>query len=908
MIASVLATLQSGLDALTAQSCTSTGFAAQARALRLAAWEEACAHHRQGASGETVVRTLSACADAIVRAACDSASRPLGQDALGRGVVVCALGGFGRNELSPHSDLDVCLLYREPLEPGMEALNAFLVPFFWDAGFDSGYVLQSVDEARELAMSEPAMLTSYLMSRPLWGNAEILAELKVSLGGLDDEPFRSCFKQAMRRRDRATLSPQHAERFSREPNLKEQAGGLRDYHAARWMLALAFGDVPLDVLAARGIIPPESLLRLNEGLDFLWRVRNELHWWRGRRSDTLTFAAQEQVARAFDYGDDPGRAMERLMQDYYAAAHAVRDFLVVAARACHQPDGNADVSECSTEGDRLIFVSNGELHAGATDKHWFAESPPRLMRVFWESARKRLPIADATLARIQAQLHLVNEDFQSSDLVRRFFFAICAHADIAGRVLRQMAECGLLGAYLPEFARVQGLVRHKQFHSFPVDEHTLRALEALGDIPSIPGPVGRYLEKTLEHVQEPSVLTLAILFHDLGKAAAEEGHVEAGVEIAERCAMRSGWPPSIAERVGFLVRNHMLMNEISMYRDTDDPALVKNFADTMRSDERLRQLLLLSYCDLRAVAPGVWNDWKGALLVKLSLRTERMLSARDDGLAEESWRRSRAAVAAAQLAALIPGMTEPEADERMARHLDDFGDRYLIAFNPHQIADHVLALEEARDQGLVMRHIVREDTRASEVVIVTADRPGLFASIAGAFTCQGAAVQSAGLFTSRSGAVVDSFHVSDSREARPLTSQQFQAIERILRAVLFEGDDIQRHVDQSRRRLFAILQPPAPVATRVSFDDLASSSDTVLDVETGDRTGLLYDMAAVLSGHGVSVLSARIDTDSLRVRDAFHIQENGKPLTDPALRERLRDELHARLDPLAAAHAQGDPV
>jgi [protein-PII] uridylyltransferase len=902
MIGIALNTLDNRLRMSLAAGMSSTALAQTARELREEIWREVRAHHDAGTTGETVVHALSSAADIIVRTACDAAAAQCGDlETLEESVCVCALGGYGRNELSPQSDLDLCLLYRDPRNEIIESANAYLVPFFWDAGFDSGYVFQSIPEAREIALGEPAMLTSYVLSRPLWGNGELLAELKASIGGLETEAGTLCFEQAMLRRNRATLAPEHAERFSPEPNLKEQAGGLRDYHAARWMLALAFGDVPLDVLAARGVLPGDAVLRLNEGLDFLWRVRNEMHWWKGKRHDTLTYAAQEHVAQAFDYGKEPARAVERLMQDYYAAARSVRDFLRTAAQACHKDTASHTTDDDTEAADRQVFILQGRIHAGATDPHWFTESPPRLMRVFWESARARTPVSDATLARIAAHRHLVGPEFQGNDLVRRFFFAIGAHADYSGKVLRQMAECGLLGAYIPEFGAVQGMVRHKAFHSFPVDEHTIRAIESLGEIANIEGTVGRFLERTLEHVQEPNALVLAILFHDLGKAIEGE-HVEEGLKIVETAAARMGWPESMTERVMFLVRHHMVMNELSMYRDTDDPAVVAAFANTMRSDERLRELVLVSYCDLRAVAPGVWNDWKGALLMKLSLKTERILSGRDHKLGEDYWRSPRVKEIVAALQGLEPDTDPATIEERVHHHLDGYGDRYLIAFRSNEIAEHVHALEQAGSDGLVVRHALHEDGKMSEVRVFSIDRPRLFSNITGAFASQGAAVKSAGLFTNGMGDVVDVFLVSDARDARPLTPQQFDAFEHTLRKVLLEGGDIQSLVDQSRRRLFAILHPPAPVATRVQFDDTASPNDTVVDIETGDRTGLLYDIATVFSENGVSVLSARIDTDNLRVRDAFHVQIDGKPLTDPKLREVLRQQLHKRLEPLAAAN------
>ncbi|MBI1319622.1 MAG: [protein-PII] uridylyltransferase [Candidatus Hydrogenedens sp.] len=878
---------------------TATECARAARELRAAAWAEARERHRQGASGETVLRALSEAADVIVQGAAEAGAANAGpRDDLFQRVAVCALGGYGRNELNPSSDLDVCLLYTGEMTPDIANLNEFLVPFFWDAGFDAAYLLSSADEAVGLASEDTSTLTTYLLSRVVWGNPDVLGSVRAAIS-VADATRRGCIATCAQRGYRRHLARDYSDRFARQPNLKEQAGGLRDYHAALWMLALAYGPAPLESLAARGIFSSESLVELNEGLDFLWRVRNELHFYRGRRDDVLTIANQKHVAAEFDYGPDAARAIERFMEDYYAATSRVREFLRATIALCTHEE--ADPGDAAEPEAGQITRHRAQVCAGMHDKRWFAEHPARLMQVFWESARGGGSVSRATLDRVRANLHLVTPDFQRSDLVRRLFFGICSRPLEAGRVLRQMAECGLLGAYLPEFGAVRGIVRYEAFHSFPVDEHTLRAIEAIAAIPSLGGNIGNFLERALEHVREPHLLVLAILFHDLGKVSGEE-HVEEGVALARVAGQRMGWTADVIERIAFLVRHHMLMIDVAMYRDTDDPGVVSTFAETMRSDERLRELLVMSHCDLKAVGPAVWTEWKGALLMKLHLKTERFLSGRDMGLEADHWRLPRMAGIEEALRYSTPKKQHPGLDALIRRHLDAFGERYLIAFHDAEIARHIQAMQEIEDDAFVMWHNVHEETAQSEVTIITRDRPGLFATLAGAFSANNAAIRSAGLFTTESGYVIDFFHASDARESRALTNAQFDAVRRVVAEVLIHGKNIHEFVAASRSRLFAILRPAAPVATHVTFDDLSSPTDTVVDIETGDRTGLLYDIAAVFAAMGVDVLSARINTDDFRVRDAFHIALGGAKIENPAIRQDMQDRLRAALEPLVMEH------
>jgi len=317
----------------------------------------------------------------------------------------------------------------------------------------------------------------------------------------------------------------------------------------------------------------------------------------------------------------------------------------------------------------------------------------------------------------------------------------------------------------------------------------------------------------------------------------------------------------------------------------------------MKTEQRLRALFLLSYADLCAVGPNVWNDWKGALLLQLYLRTVKHLLGRAESVGKRYWITPKAD----RIRALVPGPLRVRVDE----HLQGLGERYFTAFTPERIVTHLETVAEAEQNGLAIHIAENPETAMSEVVVCTRDRTGLFAQIAGSFAAHLIDVNSAALFTRDDGIVVDCFTVADARRRRPLTHRQAAAVQRVLRAVLFDGEDIQTFVDRSRKRLFALLQPRIPVRTRVSFDNDSSRDHTVIDVETGDRTGLLYDMARAITEAGLDISSARIVTDARRVRDSFYVTKNKGKIRNRSEQAGIRDGLCAAIHPRPAMETKG---
>ncbi len=850
--------------------------------------------HRNGDSGGDVVRKLSDGVDELLgglfRIALQRASDP---DTISGRLSLCALGGYARRELSPYSDIDVCLLYEGKLDREIRRVARALWAPLWDAGFPVGHAVRSVEDSIALAQQDSIAFTGLLEARLVAGGNDSFARLRIQIRELQSGDLGAAFIEQRVRGRYDNLPANHADLYNPQPDVKENAGGLRDFHTALWLLMMAYSVNSLDEAVAHGLITPDEELDFLSGLDYIWRVRNQLHFHAGKHDDALTFTNQHHVAQALGYGTGQQDDVAKLMQDYYVAAGKMRQFLRIAARICHYSPAAPDLSPDTPPGDGDPYpdwaIEDGFLYAGGNDPDWFVHRPSRLIEVYWNCARNDITLSRTTERLVTENLGLVNDTFRSDDLVRRYFQSICNRPLRAGRALRQAARVGLLGRYIPEFAAVAGLIRYQSFHTYPVDEHTIRAIEALAAIPEIEGPVGRGLWEALEHLSDPYILVVAILCHDLGKAAGDI-HVDESARKTRQVCRRIGFAQEDTDQIESLVQHHVLMNFNAQYRDIDDPDIIQTFCDAVKSEQRLRALFLLSYADLVAVGPSVWNDWKGTLLLQLYLRSMKWLVGRGETVDERYWESPKADEIVQAAPVDLRNGVRP--------HLQALGQQYFVAFTPKQVGQHLECLAEAKTGGLALRAATDPMAAMSEVVISTQDRQGLFSQIAGCFSSQLIDVTHATLFTRPDGWVVDVFKVRDAWQGQPLTRGQINAVERVLRAVLLEGRDVQEYVDQSRRKLFALLQPPLPVPTRVEFDNHSSRLSTVIDIETGDRTGLLYDITQAMVHAGLDISTSRIVTDARRARDSFYVTKDQAKIEDEqtqaAIREIIRNAIHPR--------------
>jgi len=856
-------------------------------------WEEIYQNHREGYSGRQILKQLSETADIMMEGVLLYAIYDTGVNKkVLDDIALCALGGYGRRELSPYSDYDLCFLHKVEMEHSLiEPLIQNFTTMLWDLGLQVGISIYTVPEAIHLVEEDPKTFTSYLHIRNIIGQPHLAEQLKEGLKGISQNVRSKVFDIIFQRMDTA-FSQSGKDLFSYEPDIKENVGGLRDYHATLWVLGLDNKPVStLEDIGKSGYIEDTDYLSLTENLDFLWKIRNELHFVKSKTWDLLTVEMQYHVAQAFNYGGLPDESIERFMEDFYSSAMRIHWLFEYVARKAEQknfPKSAYELPATNLDKKSNYVIYNGYLSLTVDDPNWFIENPVRIMELFWEVSRRKVPLGYTLQHWVQQSLHLINDSFRANEVVSKYFLAICSKPFSAGFTFREMDKVGALSQYLPEFGAIQGIIRYKDFHSYPVNEHIIRASESLEIIPRLSGTVGDILKKVLKEIEDPQFLVISILLHDLGKVEGES-HIEAGVQIARTICDRLGLGEDDSEHVAFLVGNHQLMVNVALYRDIDDVEIVQAFSSTVQTENRLKELLIISFADLYAVGPNIWNEWKGSLLVNLYFKTLRTLKKEvSKDLSEEEFLTKKIE----QILEKTPNKTRAD----LEFHLNSMGSGYLDAFTPDEVVIHLDCLEEAMNNELAIRCWSNESIGMSHLVVSTRDKQGLFAQIAGCFASQLIDIYNASLYTREDDWVVDCFLVRDAPQYRPLTEGQIIALEKTLKAVILEGKDVQMLVDKTKTKLFALKKSLVPVQTYIRFDNESSALHTVIDIETGDRTGLLYDMASAFSIMGLNIFKARINTGAYRVRDSFYVQFHGGKITHRILQSAIRAGLLESID------------
>jgi [protein-PII] uridylyltransferase len=853
--------------------------------------------HRLGLGGREIARGRSDLVDVVVGRACQLAAMECAPNLPGeqQQVAVVALGGYGRRELAPCSDVDLLFLYADRAEEDIRLLVEQALALLWDAGLTVGHSFRTVAECVSMARSDLHSRTALLEARLLTGSGALFSRLVEQVDTLVFASARATarFLESLR----ADLHERY-EKFGRavglqEPHVKESAGGLRDLHAVLWVGHALFGVRGLTALHEQCRISDRERKAALRGYDHLCRVRNEAHFATGRRTDLLTLDLQPALAANLGYRARRGAmASEVFMRDYYhhaselnrfARAFLLRHAAVPSRRRFHlgllrrRPRGPFEIRDgkLSTPGPEVLGNARRLLEAFAIVQKEGAELSEEL----------KLDIRDS--------LHVVDRAFRKSREPAAALMRLLEHRGRVGPALRAMHETGLLGRLLPEFGRVTFLVQHDYYHRYTVDEHTLAAIEAL-DRAAGAGADDPGLErfgKVLAEVVHPASLYLGLLLHDIGKGH-PGGHVRRGTRIAERVCARLGLEAALVSDVVFLVEAHLEMSQISQRRDLTEPRLVEAFARRVSTVDRLNMLLLLTYADHCGVGPGIWNEWKGALLWDLYVRTRARLSD-DAGPADVRPRATGRDEAAARLQAEFPA-------SEIERHFALMPERYLRATDADAMERHFRLVKELGEGTLAAEW--RRGEHCTELVVVSRDHPGVFAQLAGTLTAHGLDVLSVDLYTREDGLVVDVFKVRGAGDHGPVPAARRPAITDALRSAVEGRHDVAAAVEKWRRGWRRRSKRPL-VRPAVRFDSLSSVESSVIEVRAEDEPGLAYRIASVLSAHGLDIGFAKIATDKSHALDVFYVTGAGGGKLDEEGMARVEAALAAALDPRRATHS-----
>jgi [protein-PII] uridylyltransferase len=792
---------------------------------------------------------------------------PLANPTSGERLALVAVGGYGRGELAPYSDIDLLFLLPYKQTPHTEQVIEYLLYLLWDLGLKVGHATRSVEDCLRHAKADLTIRTSLLEARYVWGEQALFGELKRRF---DNDIVKNTATQFIEAK-LAERDQRHQRvgdsRYQLEPNVKEGKGGLRDLHTLFWLAKYIYRIDDVGKLVELGVLSTEESRRFDRAQNFMWTVRCHLHYLAGRAEERLTFDRQAQIGGRMGYTDHAGsRGVERFMKHYFLIAKDVGDLTRIFC-AVLQADqrgrrrlgwmrwgGRRQLDGFGVDGDRLTIPADD----------FFQKDPVGLIRLFHVAQQHGLDIHPRTLRAVTQSLRRIDARLREDPEANRLFLEMLTSKKDPEIALRRMNEAGVFGRFIPDFGRVVAQMQYDMYHHYTVDEHTLFAIGIAHQIEA--GALKEELPLATQlagEIVSRRALYLAVLLHDIAKGRGGD-HSELGEKVALRLGPRLGLTAEETETVAWLVRWHLLMSSTAFKLDIGDPQTIRGFVERVQSPERLKLLLILTVADIRAVGPAIWNGWKAALLRELYHSARDVMTG---GLAAGS-RDSRVAAAQEAAHALLADFTPEEFAAFVARGYPF----YWLSLDTETHARHARLMREADVGGAPLSVQNRVDPRrgVTEITLYTADHPGLFSRIAGALAVSGANIVDAKIVTMTNGMALDTFYVQDQAGGPFARPDKLAKL-----AVVFENvltGDLKPHRELEHKELFSSRTQVFTVPPRVLIDNKASQSHTVIEVNGRDRPGLLYEVTRELTRLNLQVSSAKISTYGEKVVDVFYVK------------------------------------
>lgn len=804
-------------------------------------------------------------------------------------LALIAVGGYGRGELHPGSDIDLLvLLPTNDAELYRSFIEKFLA-FLWDIGLEVGHSTRSVDECAAAAKIDITIATNLVEARLLHGPTASFGALLEAIGSERVWPSRSFF-EAKWQEQIVRHHKYNDTEYNLEPNVKEGPGGLRDIHVVAWVAKRHFGAKTLHDLVTRHFLTENEYNVLMDGQSFLWKVRFGLHTLTGRREDRLLFDYQRTLAAQFGYQDRDHRlAVEHFMKDYYCAIMELSRLNEMLLQLFQEAILYADDPIDATVINKRFQIRKGFIEV--RHPNTFSRYPFALLEMFLilQQHPELKGVRAATIRAIRDHRHLIDDSFRADLRNRSLFMEILRQPAGITHELRRMNRYGLLAAYLPAFGKIVGLMQYDLFHVYTVDEHILRVVRNLRRF-----TVAEYkrefplCSELIERIPKLEILYLAGLFHDMAKGRGGD-HSSLGAQEAIDFCLRHGMSMYDARFVGWLVKQHLIMSSTAQRQDISDPFVISTFALQVSDQIHLDYLYLLTVADICGTSPSLWNSWKDALLRELYNSTKRALRR---GLENPIDKADRILELQDQARELLKHYAIAGPDTDLVWR--NFSDDYFLRHSADEIAWHTQAIVgcQATDYPVVL---VREETLrgGTEIFIYLADQERIFATITKALDQLGLTIFDARIITSHSGFALDTFIVlEDSGE--PITSRyRIDEIITKLRHDLTHMDTIGVHNSRRQHRRLRHFSIP----TEIAFSTDIANQRTVMELITVDRPGLLSRVGRALVECGVGVQNAKIATFGARVEDIFFlVDKNHQMLKDEAQFTCLRERISQYLD------------
>ena len=809
------------------------------------------------------------------------------------GYSIAAVGGYGREELSPYSDIDLIFLIPGRFNGNLEEITGNILYPLWDAGLTVGHCNRTLKDCVTIMKEDIKARTSLMDMRYLIGDRSLYGEF-------EDTIYRCAFSKGIN----SFISGQLKDMESRhryygdsvyllEPHLKEGEGGLRDIHSALWIAKVRFHARGVDELNTKHVLSSWEIALLEESMEFLWKVRNGLHFLSGRKNDHLTSEYQEKMANLLGYGGTHSTAaVGRFMHDYYRCAEDIKylsSVLIDRARENQEKSKKMGSKTFSRGMDQGFKIVNNRI--SFADPGLLNRDPSAMMKVFKYSTKMRKEVSFDTQELIRDNLDLVDEGFRRSKEINTYFLSILKGIGGVAKVLKTMHKLGFLGRYMPEFARITHLPQSYYYHIYTADIHTLFAIEEFENL-----LVGKYkdtfplLTKLAGEEKRVELIFLAILFHDLGKAF-DTDHVEKGVELAYSIAGRMGFPEEDMELIAFLVENHLYMSSIAQTRDLSDENLTIKFAQKMKDGDSLRMLYILTFADMKASRAEAFNSWKNTLFQELYIRAFHIIEKGDFTMTDIARKLDKI-------------KNEVISELRLKMPMDDIHynldltpSRYLLNNTPEIISSHILLCYNLEEKALAFD--VRQNLNKGyyDILIATPDSHGLFYKVCGVMVYHNMNILDAQIDTRSDGIAMDILRVNHTNDDEYVDREEWKAIQDDLEKVIDGRVKVEELVKKKEAYLHSKKKGLKDAKTTIRIDNDTSDFYTVIDIEANDRFGLLYSITKAMSDMGVYIYIAKITTRLMRVTDSFYVRDIfGQKIYDEKELERIKRSLSWALE------------
>lgn len=813
----------------------------------------------------------------------------------GERLAIVAVGGYGRQEMAPFSDVDLLFLTPYKLTPWAETAIEYLLYLLWDMGLKVGHATRSISEMMTMARQDLTVRTAFLEARLLQGDGPTFAEAKARFERDIIAPTKADFiedKLAEREQRHARMGDS---RFVVEPNIKEGKGGLRDLQSLYWIAKYVYGVDAIKELVGKGVFTANEYRSFRQAETFLWNVRCHLHYLSGRAEERLTFGVQQELASALHYTEERAglSGVERFMKHYFLMVKRVGDLthiFIAHLAQTHRKKPLIRLPRLRKARRDLDGLEEVDRWLRAPGPEYFEEKPERLLTIFEAMDKTQRDIHPDTLRLLRQAHKKVNTALRRDPYANLAFLNVLSSKTDPERVLRRMNETGIFGRFIPDFGKVVAQMQFDMYHHYTVDEHTIRAISLLSQIErELLRDDHPIATKLMPQIVMRRALYVAVLLHDIAKGRGGN-HSILGAQIAKRLCPRLGMSPAETETVAWLVRYHLLMSHFAFKRDLSDPKTVSDFVAEVKSPERLRLLLVLTVVDIRAVGPKVWNGWKAQLLRDLYESAQEQLVAGHAAFDHDGRVQARKVAIRKRLV--------DWSDAEVQGFAEKLDAAYWLAEPDDLIVSNALLIKQASDtQGVVQcKWTTRPDDGVTYFTVYAADHPGIFYRIAGALALGGAIIAGAKIHTTSDGMALDNFMLQNADggpfdDAHRLERTQQKVIQAL----------------KGKLRIKDLLARPRTLVQKVDhfdvepvvlIDNAASNRFTVIEVNALDRPALLYRITRVLFYAKVTVRSAHVATYGERAVDVFYVTDLlGQKITNTnrvrALERRILDALQA---------------